>query len=73
MHYHELGYLFERNGGLGGYDALLKSPDEALNFRDMLFFRCIVQVYSWSSNLLAQWFELTISVHMHDIETTLQV
>ena len=37
MHYHDLGYLFEQNGGLGGYGALLKSPDEALNFRDMLF------------------------------------
>ena len=45
MHYHELGYLFERHGGSGGSDALLNGPYEALNFRDMLLFICIVQVY----------------------------
>ena len=38
MHYHELGYSFERHGGSGGYDALLNSPDEALNFREMFLF-----------------------------------
>ena len=45
MHYHELGYLFERHGGSGGYDALLIGPDEALNFRDMFLSGCTVQVY----------------------------
>ena len=35
---HELGYLFERHGGLGRSDALLNGLDEALNFRDMLLF-----------------------------------
>ena len=42
MHYHKLGYSFERHGGLGGSDALLNGPDEALNFRDMYFFGCTV-------------------------------
>ena len=46
MHYHELGYSFERNGGSGGSDALLNGPDEALNFRDMFLFGCTVQVYA---------------------------
>ena len=42
MHYHELGYPFERHGGSGRSDALLNGLDEALNFRDMLLFGCIV-------------------------------
>ena len=42
MHYHELGYSFEQNGGSGGSDALLNGPDEELNFRDMLLFGCTV-------------------------------
>ena len=46
MHYHELGYWFERHGGSIGYGALLNGPDEALNFRDMLLFGCTVQVYA---------------------------
>ena len=45
MHYNELGYLFERNGGLGGSNALLNGPDEALNFRDRLILVFTVQVY----------------------------
>ena len=45
MHYRELGYFFERHGGLSGYDALSSGPDEALNFRDMFLFGCTVQVY----------------------------
>ena len=31
MHYHKLGYPFERHGGSGGSDTLLNGPDEALN------------------------------------------
>ena len=73
MHYHKLGYLFERHGGSGGSDALLKCPDEALNFRDMLLFGCTVQVYDQRGNFLAQWFKLTISVHVCDLETAMQV
>ena len=42
MHYNELGYSFERNGGSGGSDALLNGPYEAINFRDMLLFGCTV-------------------------------
>ena len=42
MHYHKLGYPFERHGGSGGSDALLNGPDEALNSRDMLLFGCTV-------------------------------
>ena len=42
MHYHELGYSFERYGGSGGSDALLNGLDEALNFRDMFLFGCTV-------------------------------
>ena len=38
MHYRELGYSFERHGGLGGSDGLLNGSDKALNFRDMLLF-----------------------------------
>ena len=38
MHYHELGYSFERHDGSGGSDMLLDNPDEAFNFRGMLFF-----------------------------------
>ena len=37
MNYNELIYFFEWHSGLGGYDMLLNGPDEALNFRDMLF------------------------------------
>ena len=44
IHYHKLGYSFERNGGSGGSDVLLNSTDEALNFRDMLLFGSKVQV-----------------------------
>ena len=40
MHYQKLGYLFEWHGGSGGSDALLNSPDEGLNFRNMLIFGC---------------------------------
>ena len=40
MHYHELGYLFERHGGLGGSDALLNGPDGALNFKEMFLLVC---------------------------------
>ena len=46
MHYHKIGYLFERHGGSGGYDALLNGLDEALNLRDMFLFGYTVQVYS---------------------------
>ena len=46
MHYHELVHLFEQHGGMGGSDALLNVPDEALNFRDMFLFGCTVQVYA---------------------------
>ena len=42
MNYHKLGYSFGQNGGLGGSDALLNGPDEALNFRDMFLFGCTV-------------------------------
>ena len=42
MHYHKLAYPFERNGGSGGSDALLNGPYEALNFRYMFLFGCIV-------------------------------
>ena len=42
MHYHNIGYLFERHGDLGGSDALLNGPDEALNSREMLLFGCTV-------------------------------
>ena len=73
MHYHELGYSFEWHGGSGGYDALLNGPDEALNLSDMLIFGCTVQVYAQSCHFLAQWFEITISVHMCDLETVLKV
>ena len=38
MHYHKLEYSFGRHGGLGGSDALLNGPDEALNFRDIFLF-----------------------------------
>ena len=38
MHYYNHRYSFERNGGLGGSDVLLKGPNEALNLRDMFFF-----------------------------------
>ena len=31
MHYHKLGYLFGRHGGLGGSDAIFNGTDEALN------------------------------------------
>ena len=73
MYYYKLGYSFERHGGSGRSDALLNGPDEALNFRDMLFFGCTVQVYAQSGHFLAQWYKLTIGVHMCDLETTLQV
>ena len=73
MHYHKIGYLFERHGGSGGSDLIHNGPDEALNFRDIFLFGCIVQVYAYSGNLLAYWFKLTISLHMCDIETALQV
>ena len=73
MHYNKLGYPFERHGDSGRSDALLNGPDEAINFRDMLLFGCTVQVYAQSGHLLAQCFKLTISEHMFDIETTLQV
>ena len=53
MHHHKLGYSFERHGCLGGSDALLNVPDEALNFRDMFLLGCIVQVYAYISHLLA--------------------
>ena len=33
MHYHKLGYSFERHGGSGGYDALLNGLDEAHQIR----------------------------------------
>ena len=72
MHYRELGYFFERHGGLSGYDALPSGPDEALNFRDMFLFGCTVQVYVQSIHFLAEWVELKISVHMCDLETVLQ-
>ena len=42
MHYHKLGYLFERHGGLSVSDALLNGPDEALNFMGMFLFGCTV-------------------------------
>ena len=42
MHYHKLGYSFERHGGSVGSDALCNGPDEALNFRDMFLFGCTV-------------------------------
>ena len=59
MHHHKLGYPFERHGGSGGSDALLNGPDEALNFRDMLFldaqFRFMPRaVMSLSSGLNSQ-------------------
>ena len=73
MHYHELGYFFEWHGGSGGSDALPNGPDEALNFRDMFLFGCTVQVYAYSDHLLEQWFEITICVHMCDLETALKV
>ena len=73
MHFHKIGYLFERHGGSGGSDALLNGPDEALNFRDMLLFGCTAQVYDQRNHFLAQWFKITISAHMCDLETTLQV
>ena len=73
MHYHKLGYPFERHGGSGGSDALLNGPDEALNFRDMFLFGCTVQVYAQSGHVLAQRLELTIGVHVCDLETALQV
>ena len=38
MHYYNHRYSFERNGGLGGSDVLLKGPNEALNLREMFFF-----------------------------------
>ena len=46
MHYHELGYLFEQNGGSLGYDALLNGTDAMINVRDMLLFGCTFQVYA---------------------------
>ena len=73
MHYNKIGYPFERHGGLGGSDALLNGPDEALNFRDMFIFGCTVQVYAQSGHFFSYWSELTISVHVCDIETALQV
>ena len=73
MHYHKLRYSFERHGGSGGSDALLNSLDEALNFRYVFLFGCTVQFYAYSGHFLALWFKLTISVHMCDLETTLQV
>ena len=73
MHYNKVGYPFEWHGGSGGSDALLKGPDEALNLRDMLLFGCKIQVYAQSGHFLAQWFELTIGVHVCDIETEMQV
>ena len=42
MHYNKLIYLFGRHDGLGRFVALLNVPDEALNFRDIFFFRCKV-------------------------------
>ena len=44
MHYHKLGYLFERDGGSVRSDALLNGPDEALSFRDMFLFGYTVHV-----------------------------
>ena len=73
MYYYELGYLFEHHGGSGRSDALLNGPDKVLNFRDIFLFGCTVQVYSQSGYFLAQWFELTISVHICDLETALEV
>ena len=73
MHYHKLGYPFERRGGSGGYDALLNGPDETLNFRDMFIFVCTVLVYAQSSHFIAYRFKLTIGVHVCDLETALQV
>ena len=73
MHYHKIVYPFERHDCSVGYYALLNVPDEALNFMDMFLFGCTVQVYAQSGHVLAQWFELTIGVHVCDLETALQV
>ena len=42
MHHNKIGYSFEWHSGLGGSDALLNGPYEALNFRDILLFGCTV-------------------------------
>ena len=73
MHYRKLGYAFERHGGSGGSDALLNGTDEELNLGDMLLFGCTAQVYAQSGNFFAYQSELTIIVHMRDLETTMQV
>ena len=66
IHYHWLGYSFERHSGSGGSYALLNGQDEVLNFREMFLFGRTVQVYDYSGNLLAWLFKLTVSVNMCD-------
>ena len=53
MHYHKLGYSFERHGGSGRSDAPLNGPDEAINFRDMLLFGYTVYIYPYIGHFLA--------------------
>ena len=73
MQYHKLRYLFEWNGGSGGYESLFNGQDEAINFRDMLLFIFKVKVYTYSSHLPAYRFEISVSMHTFNIEVTLQV
>ena len=73
MNYHKLRQSFEWYHGIGRSDALHNGPYEALNFMDMFPFKTTVQDYTKRSHFPAYWFKLAISMHVCNIESTLQV